>query len=99
MKSGLNKRKHGAEIKESLFERLQFPAEMVGRESFIYYRIGGELCIYGCREIIKYENEEIKLRTVKNGKNVSIFGNGLTMKTYYQKDMIISGDIIDIKIE
>jgi len=85
-------------LKDRIFDLLELPQEMAGGESFVYYRIGGELCLKGCGEILKYENEEIIIRTQKNNETVTISGEMLTMKTYYQSDMIIKGRINGIMI-
>ncbi len=58
---------------------------------------GGMLFVDGCRSIIKYESDCIKLRL--KCKTLCVLGQGLTLKSFCQRELCICGKISSLVLE
>lgn len=79
-----------------MLEAMQIPPDLSRRDCILNLCGGKELYIENYRHILEYQEEEIRVLT-KNGK-VSIRGKRLTIQSYTQDEMYITGQIQEIAI-
>jgi len=82
---------------EELSDRLKLPMGYLGNVSFLTVSGRNEVEINGCRGLIDYEDEYIRLRLCDC--TLLVGGSSLTLKTYYGNQMVIAGKINRLEFE
>lgn len=53
--------------------------------------------IDGCRSILKYESDCVRIRLYR--RNLRVYGSELTLKSFSQKELCVSGKIAGVALE
>ncbi len=89
--------KKRTQIKENLVTALEIPRDLACRETVLTLTGQSQAVIENYRSIIKLTREEIVVSTF-SGK-LSIIGKALEIPWYTPEEMLIKGDIIQVKPE
>ncbi len=83
--------------RRKLLEALELPIDMSGRVSDISIISNREVDIFGCKRIVSYSETEIELELGE--LRVNICGEDLSLKTFFGKDIKISGTVASLRLE
>lgn len=72
-------------------ENTELPLNEMCKEYSVSVIGGREISVEGVRSVLKYERECIVLEACCG--NISIFGEGLEMKSYYKTALTVGGNI------
>jgi sporulation protein YqfC len=83
-------------LSERFCRRFDLPADIVSGGLTLELRGRSNLLLCGCREILAYSTERIRLR-LSNGQ-IEIWGRSLVMTVYYEGQTGIDGEIYGINL-
>lgn len=72
------------------------PEEMLTKSSVLTLTSDGEVSVEGCRRVCDYQRERVELALAD--VNVTVYGEGLTMRAFYGRSIRISGRIRSIEL-
>ncbi|MEG0979596.1 MAG: YabP/YqfC family sporulation protein [Oscillospiraceae bacterium] len=75
-------------------ENLQVPQTVARGTAFIELSGNSEAIIEGCKGVLEYSDDAIRLNIGKN--EVKFFGTDLIVKSYFNEQVIIQGNILTI---
>ncbi len=83
--------------RKKLLEVLELPIDMSGAVSDISLISNREIDMYGCKRIVAYSDTEVELEL--SDLKVTVCGEDLSLKTFFGKDIKISGTIASLRLE
>ena len=83
--------------RRKLAETLDLPENALGRCPYLVMEANHAIRIDGCREILAYERQEIRLKA--GDLTVTVTGEGLTMRSYALMSVRIAGEIRGVTLE
>lgn len=89
------KKRHGGFVK-FIEEKTALPSDAFARDSSIEIRERRELCMRGCRRIIKYSPREMIM--AGKGFEVRIRGVGLVCTSYNYGAITVEGEILGVDL-
>jgi len=84
-------------IKNLLSNTLDLPQEAFGGVYSVTITGNNEIQINECGNIVKYEDGELFLQL--NDRILKVYGDNLTLKTYFGNSVMINGKISKIEFE
>lgn len=91
-----SKRKEQTKSKTRLItDNLQVPGTVERKTAFIELVGNNEVSIEGCKGVLEYNDEEIKLNIGKN--EIKFIGTDLEIKSYINDEICINGIIMTIE--
>lgn len=91
-----DKLKNKESIGERFCRRLDLPADIASGGLTLELRGRSNLLLCGCREILAYSPERIRLRLSRG--QIEIWGRSLVMTAYYEGQTGIDGEIYGINL-
>ena len=84
-------------ILSRIAKMLDFPADTFGSIPVIELKGNSEVTVYGCRKVIDFSGECVKLKTVKD--DVYICGSELYLSDFTAGSVSVSGNICCVRLD
>ena len=78
-------------------KRTELPDEAFKKVSSVFVNGSGEVFITECRNIESYDGDCVRLSLCD--RNISVYGEGLTLKTYNGDEISVAGKISRIELD